>query len=156
KTAIIISYLIFGAFTLAAAWSTSLAQLGTLRLLAGVGIGGLLPNLISLNAEFAPRRLQATAVIVSFAGITPGRSLPRPVAAYLVPQHGWQILFYLGGIVPLLLAGAIVASLPESIRFLTLKNRQEAVAAMIQRMDPGAKLPAGARFVVQVDEKLPF
>jgi len=56
----------------------------------------------------------------------------------------------------LLLAGLIAASLPESIRFLALKDRQADVAAMIQRMDPGAKLAAGTRFVVQVGEKLPF
>jgi AAHS family 4-hydroxybenzoate transporter-like MFS transporter len=111
---------------------------------------------IALNAEFAPRRLQATAVIVSFAGITIGGSLPGLIAAYLMPHYGWPILFYFGGIIPLLLAGLIAAMLPESIRFLALKDRQADVAAMIQRMDPGTKLAAGARFVVQVSEKLPF
>jgi AAHS family 4-hydroxybenzoate transporter-like MFS transporter len=156
KTAILVSYVIFGVFTLAAAWSGSLLQLGILRFLAGIGIGGLLPNVIALNAEFAPRRLQATAVIVSFAGITIGGSLPGLIAAYLMPHYGWPILFYFGGIIPLLLAGLIAAMLPESIRFLALKDRQADVAAMIQRMDPGTKLAAGARFVVQVSEKLPF
>src|SRR5215471_19850987 len=156
KLAIMVSYMIFGAFTLATAWAGSLLQLGILRLLAGVGIGGLLPNVIALNAEFAPRRLQATAVMVSFAGITIGGSLPGPIAIYLMPQHGWQILFYFGGLVPLLLAGLIFATLPESIRFLALKNRQADAAAMVQRMDPGTVLPPGVRFVVQVGEKLPF
>jgi MFS transporter, AAHS family, 4-hydroxybenzoate transporter len=156
KTAILCSYVVFGVFTLAAAWAESLIQLGILRFLAGVGIGGLLPNVIALNAEFAPRRLQATAVIVSFAGITIGGSLPGLVAAYLMPHYGWQILFYFGGIVPLFLAGVIAAFLPESIRFLALKDRQAEVAAMIRRMDPGATVAAGTRFVVQVSEKLPF
>ena len=156
KTAILASYVVFGVFTLAAAWSHSLFQLGLLRFLAGIGIGGLLPNVVALNAEFAPRRLQATAVIISFAGITPGGSLPGPIAAYLMPQHGWQILFYFGGLVPLLLAGLIAASLPESIRFLALKDRQADIVAMLRRMDPGTTPPQGARFVVQVGEKLPF
>ncbi|HEX4554385.1 MAG TPA: MFS transporter, partial [Xanthobacteraceae bacterium] len=133
KTAILCSYVVFGAFTLAAAWSTSLWQLGILRFFAGVGIGGLLPNVIALNAEFAPRRLQATAVIVSFAGITIGGSLPGLIAAYLMPHYGWPILFYFGGFVPLLLAGVIATWLPESIRFLALKDRQQEVAAMVQR-----------------------
>jgi len=156
KTAILVSYVVFGVFTLAAAWSGSLLQLGILRFLAGIGIGGLLPNIVALNAEFAPRRLQATAVIVSFAGITIGGSLPGPIAAWLLPHYGWPILFYFGGIVPLFLAGLIAASMPESIRFLALKDRQAAVAAMIQRMDPGTKMPEGTRFVVQVGEKPPF
>ena len=156
KTAILISYVIFGVFTLATAWVGSLGQLALLRLLAGVGIGGLLPNVIALNAEFAPRRLQATAVIVSFAGITIGGSLPGPIAIYLMPHYGWPILFYLGGLVPLLLAGLIAAMLPESVRFLALKNRQAEAAAMVQRMDPGTVLPQGVRFTVQLGEKLPF
>lgn len=156
KTAILSSYVVFGVFTLSAAWSSSILELGILRFFAGIGIGGLLPNVVALNAEFAPRRLQATAVIVSFAGITLGGSLPGPIAAYLVPHYGWPILFYFGGLVPLLLAGLIATSLPESIRYLALKDRQADVAALIQRMDPGAKLPAGARFVVHMGEKLPF
>lgn len=156
KSAILASYVVFGVFTLAAAWSHSLFQLGALRFLAGIGIGGLLPNVVALNAEFAPRRLQATAVIVSFAGITLGGSLPGPIAAYLMPHYGWQILFYFGGLVPLLLAGLIAAMLPESIRFLALKDRQADAAAMVQRMDPGTTLPPGARFTVQLGEQLPF
>ena len=156
KTAILICYVVFGVFTLAAAWSGSLAQLGVLRFLAGIGIGGLLPNVVALNAEFAPRRLQATAVIVSFAGITLGGSLPGPIAAYLMPHYGWPILFYFGGLVPLLLAGLVAASLPESIRFLALRDRQADVRAMLRRMDPGATPPEGARFVVPAGEKLPF
>lgn len=156
KTAILASYVVFGVFTLAAAWSHSLFQLAALRFLAGIGIGGLLPNVVALNAEFAPRRLQATAVIVSFAGITLGGSLPGPIAAYLMPHYGWPILFYFGGLVPLLLAGLIAAMLPESIRFLALKDRQADAAAMVQRMDPGTTLPLGARFTVQLGEKLPF
>ena len=157
KTAILVCYVLFGVFTLAAAWSGSLLQLGVLRFLAGVGIGGLLPNVVALNAEFAPRRLQATAVIVSFAGITLGGSLPAPIVAYLMPHYGWPILFYFGGLIPLLLAGLIFASLPESIRFLALKDRQADVRAMLVRMDPGATPPPeSVRFVVQVGEKLPF
>ncbi len=156
KTAILICYVVFGVFTLAAAWSSSLLQLAFLRFLAGIGIGGLLPNVVALNAEFAPRRLQATAVIISFAGITLGGSLPGPIAAYLMPHYGWQILFYFGGLVPLLLAGLIAASLPESIRFLALRDRQADVVAMLRRMDPGVSPPHGARFVVQVGERLPF
>lgn len=156
KTAIIACYVVFGLFTLAAAWSQSVLQLSVLRFFAGIGIGGLLPNVVALNAEFAPRRLQATAVIISFAGITLGGSLPAPIAAFLMPHYGWQILFYFGGLVPLLLAGLIAAMLPESIRFLALKDRQADAAAMVQRMDPGTVLPPGARFTVQLGEKLPF
>src|SRR5208282_4241210 len=46
KVAIIASCLIFGTFTLALVKATSLTDLIYMRALAGVGLGGLLPNLI--------------------------------------------------------------------------------------------------------------
>src|SRR5262249_53083828 len=49
RTAILVSYAIFGVFTLCAAWATSIAQLTVLRFIAGIGIGGLLPNIVALN-----------------------------------------------------------------------------------------------------------
>src|SRR5262249_57715112 len=87
KTAILICYVVFGVFTLAAAWSSSLFQLGVLRFLAGIGIGGLLPNIVALNAGFAPRRLQAPAGVISLPRIPPRRPPPGPIAARLLPAH---------------------------------------------------------------------
>ena len=52
--------------------ATDLSQLFWLRLLAGIGIGGLLPNAISLTAEFAPRRYRATLIILMFSGVSFG------------------------------------------------------------------------------------
>ncbi|HEY6025119.1 MAG TPA: MFS transporter, partial [Pseudolabrys sp.] len=60
KTALIASNVLFGVFTLAAAWSTNLDQLFWLRLLAGLGIGGVIPNVVAINTESSPRRLRAT------------------------------------------------------------------------------------------------
>src|SRR5690349_2792498 len=54
KAALIGANLLFGVFTLAAAFSTSLDQMFWLRLLAGLGIGGVIPNVVALNAECAP------------------------------------------------------------------------------------------------------
>src|SRR5207244_7912116 len=68
--------LVFGIFTLGAAWAGSLDQMLVLRALAGVGIGGLLPNLIALNGELAPRRFRATMIILMFCGITLGGAVP--------------------------------------------------------------------------------
>ncbi len=156
KAAIVVSYVIFGVFTFLSAWSVSIAQLAAFRFVAGIGIGGVLPNIVALNAEFAPRRLQATAVIVCFTGVAFGGSLPGPVAAFLMPTHGWPILFYLGGIVPLIVAVAIALWLPESIRFLALKNRQSEIATLVRRMDPQTAPASVQEFTVREKRKLPL
>ena len=51
KAALIGSNLWFGAFTLAAAYATNLEQMFWLRLLAGLGIGGVIPNVVAVNAD---------------------------------------------------------------------------------------------------------
>src|ERR1700726_5240584 len=50
KKAIIGSCLVFGIFTLAAVKAGSISDLMILRFLAGIGIGGIFPNIIALNA----------------------------------------------------------------------------------------------------------
>lgn len=156
KVAIVASYVIFGLVTFLAAWSASVAQLAAFRFVAGIGIGGLLPNIVALNAEFAPRRLQATAVIVSFTGVAFGGALPGPVAAFLMPVYGWPILFYLGGIVPLIIAIVIAIWLPESIRFLALRQRQDDIAKLVRRMDPETAPASQMQFTVRERRALPF
>jgi AAHS family 4-hydroxybenzoate transporter-like MFS transporter len=66
--AIVLSLMVIGVFTLATALADSLSTLIVLRFITGIGIGGMLPNTIALNAEFAPRRARATLIIVMFAG----------------------------------------------------------------------------------------
>lgn len=153
KVAIIASCATFGAFTLAACWATSIDQLIYLRFLAGIGIGGLLPNVIALTAEFAPRSKRATMVIVMFCGITLGGAVPGWVSAAFVGTYGWPVLFAVGGVFPLLIALAAALWLPESLKFLVLKGgRQAAISRTVNRIDPSLRTDAATVFTVP-DEK---
>ena len=80
-TAIVGSCMVIGVFTLATMWSYDLTSLSVLRFFTGIGIGGMLPNVIALNAEYAPKRARATMIIIMFTGITFGGGMPGPVAA---------------------------------------------------------------------------
>lgn len=104
KVALISANLLFGVFTFAAAYATNLEQLAWLRFLAGLGIGGVIPNLVAINTESAPRKYRATLALIAVGFVPLGGALPGLVAATLVPAHGWQILFIIGGIVPVVLA----------------------------------------------------
>ena len=131
KVAIIASCLIFGIFTLALVKATSLTDLMYMRALAGVGLGGLLPNLIALNGEYAPRRFRATLIIVMFCGVTFGGALPGAVAVWLVPSFGWPALFYVGGIFPFVMAACVALWMPESVKYLALREQTRAKAVKI-------------------------
>ena len=113
KAALVASNLLFGVFTFAASYSSNLEQMFWLRLLAGVGIGGVIPNVVAINAESAPRHLRATLAIIAVGCVPVGGAIPGFVTAALVPQYGWPILFQIGGIVPIVIAVAALFGMPE-------------------------------------------
>ena len=153
KAALVGSNLLFGVFTFAAAYSSNLEQMFWLRLLAGLGIGGVIPNVVAINAESAPRHLRATLAIIAVGCVPVGGAIPGFVTATLVPQYGWPILFQLGGIVPIVIAVAALFGMPESIKYMALHESQRPrMEALITAIRPDFKVPGNARFVIE-DEK---
>jgi len=153
KIAIIGSCLTFGVFTLAATAATSMPQLLMLRFFAGIGIGGLFPNIIAINAEFAPQRVRATMIILMFTGVTFGGALPGAVSAWVVPYYGWQILFVLGGVLPIAICLAVYLWMPESIKFLVLKAQaRDVVVRLVQRLSPELAVGPDTRFVIREEK----
>ena len=149
RTMVIAGTVVFGAFSLAAVAATSVDQLIALRFLAGLGMSGALPTAVALTNEFAPRRARATFVIIMFAGATFGGGIPGFVAVWLMPAHGWQILFWIGGLFPLALAACLGFVLPESVKFLLLRPRRAAeLERIVARLLPSARRPAGTRYVI--------
>ena len=156
KAALIWSNIVFGVFTLAAAYATNLDQMFWLRLLAGLGIGGVIPNVVAINAESAPRKLRATLAIIAVGCVPVGGAIPGFVTAALVPQYGWQILFYIGGVVPLVIALAAMIGLPESIKYMALNESQRGkMEALIREIRPDYAVPANAKFVIEDEKQFP-
>src|ERR1700742_1212627 len=128
KTTLITGAVIFGVLTLAATQASGVMPFLILRVLAGIGLGGVMPISIALNTEYAPRRLRATLVTLMFCGFSVGVGLPGFVAAWLVPSYGWQAIFLIGGLFPLVIAACVAFTLPESAKYLVVQgNRDEEV-----------------------------
>jgi AAHS family 4-hydroxybenzoate transporter-like MFS transporter len=74
------------------------------------------------------------------------------LASRLIPDHGWGIIFVIGGVLPLLLAPFIVLYVPESIRFLSLRRDDAALTKTLARMGIDDEEAAGvkARAMAQV------
>ncbi|MGB9389249.1 MAG: MFS transporter, partial [Xanthobacteraceae bacterium] len=156
KTALVATNLLFGIFTFAAAYSTDLTQLTWLRFIAGLGIGGVIPNVVAINAESAPRNLRATLAIIAVGTVPMGGALAGFASAALVPTHGWQILFQIGGIVPIVIALAAIIGLPESIKFMTLHESQRSkMVALLHAIRPDYRVPPNARFVIEDEKQFP-
>jgi AAHS family 4-hydroxybenzoate transporter-like MFS transporter len=138
----------FGLFSLLTARAWSPDSLLVLRLLTGFGLGGTLPNAIALTAEYMPRRLRATGVMIMFSGFAIGAAIGGFASAVLISRFGWPSVFFVGGVVPLLVA-MVLFRLPESIRFLVLKgDSSEHVASLLRRVAPDAGVQGNSSFTV--------
>ncbi len=113
---------VFGVFTFATAAATSFPALLGFRFLAGIGLGGAMPSFIALGTEYSPRRLRTISVALLWAGFPLGGVVGGLLGARLIPAFGWPSLFYVGGVLPLLLALLLVVALPESIGFLVARD----------------------------------
>jgi len=135
RTALLGSMAVFGVMTLAAVTATAPAQLGWLRLLAGIGLGGAMPNAAALVAEFVPLRQRPIAVTVTIVCVPLGATIAGLLGIRLLPVVGWRMLFLAGGVVPLVAAAILWRLLPESPRFLARdRSRWPELVRLLMRM----------------------
>lgn len=137
--------LLFGLATIASAFVHGFVGLTLLRLMTGIGTGGLFPNASALTAEFAPLRRRSTAVKLTLVCIPLGGMLGGVLAAWVLPRFGWRGLYGIGGVLPILCAAIMFGILPESPRFMA--RRQEYWARLAQLLTRiGHTLPANVVF----------
>ncbi|MBV9538726.1 MAG: MFS transporter [Acidisphaera sp.] len=149
RPAIIAATGLFGVLTLAFALSQTYTQLVVLRLVDGMALGGMLPLCWALNIEYVPRRFGATVVTVIMLGYSFGVALGGPIANLLIPIHGWQSVYVLGGACSIVATLALLLFLPESLKFLVATGAQPARIARVARgMFGHTPAAPGARFIL--------
>jgi AAHS family 4-hydroxybenzoate transporter-like MFS transporter len=157
KPVVIISCLLMGVFSLMTAFSGSLNELLVFRFLTGLGVGGAMPNINSLTAEYSPRRRQAFLMTLMFAGFPFGAILGGLLSVKLIALYGWPSVFILGGVTPLLLAILLFMRLPESLRYRAARNSKDAsIGKDMAAIDSSWQAPANAIYTVdESGSKLP-
>lgn len=123
KIVLVVAVFLFGLFSLLSAFSSNIDQLLALRLLTGLGLGAAMPNATTLLSEYTPERLKSLLVTSMFCGFNLGMASGGFVSAKMIPAFGWHSLLLLGGVLPLLLAVVLLLWLPESARYLVVRNR---------------------------------
>ena len=123
-----------------------------LRFLAGLGLGGAIPNFIALASEFAPARARSRLIVVTLWGFPAGAVLGGLMSGPMIDGFGWRAVFVFGGMLPVILAPILWSSLPESIRYLTLSERPALEYRGILRSIDSARGFAGrAEYVLPED-----
>ncbi|WP_109441354.1 MFS transporter [Acinetobacter haemolyticus] len=153
KNVILICVTFFSGFTFLGAFASNPFEFGILRFLAGLGIGGVMPNLVALTSEYAPKRIRSTLVGTMFSGYAIGGILSALIGSYLVESQGWQIMFLIAGI-PLLLLPVMWKFLPESLTFLVKTGKTEQAQSIVQKISPQQAISSNTRLTLN-EENIP-
>ena len=153
KNVILICVALFSGFTFLGGFASNPTEFGILRFIAGLGIGGVLPNLVTLTSEYAPKKLRSTLVTVMFSGYAVGGIFAALLGVQFTPSFGWQIMFFIAGI-PLLALPLIWKYMPESLTFLVKEKNYNPAAKIINKIDSSFKATAFTPMSLE-EQKLP-
>jgi AAHS family 4-hydroxybenzoate transporter-like MFS transporter len=131
RTLLVACLLLAAAATLGCATAHGPVELAAWRFVAGLGLGGSLPNASSVTAEFAPARWRSLLLGAAIVGLPLGSVIGAEISARVIPLHGWAAIFVIGAALPAALAVLIMIALPESPRFLA---RQPARRGDLERL----------------------
>jgi MFS transporter, AAHS family, 4-hydroxybenzoate transporter len=118
------------------------------RLLVGLALGAVLPNIVAIAAEVTPARRRSLVIVVLYSGFAIGSALAGLIAGRLMPAFGWGAVLWVGGTVPLLLSLAMWRRLPESPRFLSLRDPQDPRLPQLLARLAGIRVPAATHFIL--------
>ena len=147
---LVICIALFSVFTAAAGLTRDPVTFSVTRLLAGLGIGGVMPIVAAQMGEYAPASIRARMVTLVFAGYAVGGILVALTGKQLIADFGWQSVFYVAGL-PVLLIPLILKTMPESVPYLIRHRRDADLRKVIAKIVPGHTVPPGARFIVSAN-----
>src|SRR4030095_14299519 len=98
RTALLTSVISFAVVTLAVSFATGPGILVVLRFLAGLGLGGAMPNAAVLASEYVPRARRTIAVTMTIVCVPLGGTLASFVSGLVIEKYGWQTPWRIGGI----------------------------------------------------------
>src|SRR4051794_30337098 len=141
-----LTLLLYGVATGLSALSWSVGVLIALRFLVGLGLGAELPVASTLVSEFAPRRIRGRVVVILEAFWAIGWTAAALLGYLVIPSSddGWRWAFLVGA-VPALWAVIVRWRLPESVRFLESRGRDEEAERAVRWFERGADVPAPSR-----------
>lgn len=135
RPTIIGSVLLFGVATLANGFVNDITSMTAMRLIAGLGLGALMPAAAAMFAEFSPSRRRALVVTLGMVCVPLGGTLSGVLGAALLPTWGWRSLFVVGGLAAIAVGLLQLFALPESPRHLLRgAATRDRLLALLRRM----------------------
>ncbi|QBR03685.1 MFS transporter [Paraburkholderia pallida] len=126
---------VFGLAALGNGFCDSATQFTACRFFTGVGLGGMVPNVVALMTEMSPSGKRNIMVTVMLSFYSVGGVIAALTGKVITPAFGWRANFLVAGL-PLLVLPALYFWLPESISYLIARGRYTEADPILKRYAP--------------------
>lgn len=145
---VLVGSALFGVFTLLSTAVDTLGAFTAVRFLAFAAMGGTMPNIVALATEFMPESRRGKLLTWLYIGHGLGASVAGLVGPTFVAYHSWQAALWAGGAALLLFVPFLYVYLPESCRFLMIRDpRDPRISQTLRKIDTSLDCPPGTTFV---------
>lgn len=137
--------LFFSVFTAAAGLTNDPYSFSVMRFLAGIGIGGAIPNATAHMTEYSPKKMRGFMTTLMICGYAVGSILAAILGKQFILIYGWQAVFY-AAIIPVVLIPFIMLYMPESLSYLMKKQDQQSLRKLALLIAPNAAVTNSTLF----------
>jgi len=135
KNVIAITLIFFSLFTFLCGFADTPTLFSTYRFLAGLGLGGVMPNVIALLTDYAPKSMRSMIVSIVLCGYSVGGILAPLLGILLMPTLGWESIFWVAGL-PLLFLPLMYKQLPETASHLIRMGKKSELITILSKVNP--------------------
>ena len=145
KSTSVSSLLAMGVLLILSSFAQTVLALTSLRFLTGVALGGVVPPVVALIAEYYPTRLRSSIVSIIHVGMPMGFLIAGWLSWLIIPRYGWRMALVAAGCITLLITGLVTFALRESLDFLISRKKNGLPRALNTLNDiyPRLKLAGG-------------
>ncbi|WP_066157607.1 MFS transporter [Halalkalibacter krulwichiae] len=135
KNVILLCIILFSLFTALCGFAPNPEAFSIYRFIAGLGLGGIMPNIIALMTDYSPKTSRSTLVSIVLCGYSVGGMMAPTLSIFLIPMFGWEVIFWIAGI-PLLLLPIMYKQIPETPNFLIARGQNEQLSNILTKVSP--------------------
>ena len=144
--------LFFSVFTAAAGFTSDPITFSVMRILAGLGIGGAIPNVAAQMTEYSPKNVRGVMVTLMCCGYAVGSILAALIGKQFIESYGWQSVFIAAGATVVLIP-FILKYMPESLPFLIKQHDDTHLRQVVSKIRPNIKLEPQEEFLVPAEDR---
>ncbi|WP_026196167.1 MFS transporter [Corynebacterium lubricantis] len=135
KNILVFAVVLFSLATIACALAPTPVLFAVFRFLTGLGIGGILPTIIAMLTDYAPKNLANRFVAIVMCFFSVGGILAALVAMAVLPHFSWHAVYLVGGI-PLLLLPVMARYFVDSPALLIARGEENKLRSVLSKINP--------------------